>query len=180
MPRRRRQTAGEGEGPPRQRRRIGSLQDSDRDEIELNPTRYVDEFVAYCKRHVRGVGGEAQESLKKLLCRSPGPGLEAPQHFEGLREESHVGGDGDEDSKMARIANAIRHHFQGTGLLEDVRDRVLSIPGWDENFWDTGNWNCRCKTCPQHLGAGVVFDHHVELRAKCVQKIVGVVGIWPI
>ena len=111
--------------------------------IETNPTPHVEAFVEYCNRHLIDEDGDdgnvdvARAKLLRLLCRKPAQNDDNINRFytgfpDGceLEPEKHVlpkHGD-DEASKMARIGNAIRHHYQKGALEERTLERIREIP----------------------------------------------------
>ena len=137
---------------------VDALQES----IEANPTPHVEAFVEYCKEYCKkrliedGDDGNVKAKLLGLLCRKPAQDDDNINDFYSgtlrgceLEPEKHVlpeHGD-DKASKMARIGNAIRRHFQKGALEERTLERIREIPGWSTDVWKPEYWNCRCETC---------------------------------
>jgi len=147
------------------------------DEIEEKPWAHVDDFVRYCKGELSADASDTEKrrNLLRLLCRqdketdenrdiwhkgvlraedvNPGagePSLNNTPHWK------HTDRAYDIDSKMARIANALRNHHQQANLGREDEQKVLEIPGWSETVWKEYYWNCRCEACNTYqFGCGL-------------------------
>lgn len=168
MARNRSRETGGDVAPASQRPRSEPANDTELPEtLETNPAAHVANFVAYCKRNVTMHGDQgdvgaqrrrAEARLLTLLCREPAKRDDNLSQFYtatlgGASLEATAHSD-DEDGRMARIANAVRHHYWKTSLEECDVQQIREIPGWSDSVWATAYWNCRCETCmgfSQHL-----------------------------